>query len=149
MPRMNAVTRPAPLHAFIIAAAFLLLTGVAVALGMASRYVPWLYLCLSGITFAVYAIDKAAARRSGARVPENTLHLLALAGGWPGALFARQALRHKTRKQPFRSIFWLTVALNVGAFACLAYGQGAWLAAAPDNLLPWKNAPAAELPVQP
>lgn len=72
-----------------------------------------LYLGLSLATFIVYAVDKAAAKRSKRRVPEKSLHLLALAGGWPGALMAQHFLRHKSSKQPFRLFFWLTVILNV------------------------------------
>jgi len=45
-----------------------------------------------------------------------TLTLNILAGGWPGALVAQEKLRHKTRKQPFRFIFWVTVLMNCGAF---------------------------------
>jgi cold shock CspA family protein len=40
------------------------------------------------------------------------LHALAFAGGWPGALVARHTMRHKTIKQPFRTMFWATVLLN-------------------------------------
>ena len=75
------------------------------------------YLSLGIITFAVYAWDKAAARRGAWRVPDATLHVLAVLGGWPGALAAQRALRHKTRKQPFRTVFWITVALNCAALA--------------------------------
>ncbi|MDY7096250.1 MAG: DUF1294 domain-containing protein [Acidobacteriota bacterium] len=78
-----------------------------------------LYLVASLITFIAYALDKRAARKGNWRTPENTLHLLALIGGWPGALTARKLLRHKTKKQPFRTIFWATVVLNCAACAAL------------------------------
>ena len=68
---------------------------------------------LSLVTFLVYAIDKSAARQRRWRIPENLLHLLALAGGWPGALAAQQVLRHKCSKRPFLLVFWLTVGLNL------------------------------------
>ena len=74
------------------------------------------YLGLSLITFAVYALDKSAAERGQWRTPEKMLHLLALAGGWPGALLAQQFLRHKSVKPAFRVVFWLTVGVNVMAF---------------------------------
>ena len=69
---------------------------------------------LSFITFLVYAIDKRAARQRRWRIPEKLLHLLGVAGGWPGALAAQQVLRHKCSKRPFLLVFWLTVVLNLG-----------------------------------
>lgn len=78
------------------------------------------YAGLSVITFIVYAIDKSAARSKGPRTPERTLHLLALAGGWPGALLAQRWLRHKSAKASFRRVFWATVAVNVLGLAMLS-----------------------------
>lgn len=74
------------------------------------------YAAMSVITFLVYAVDKSAARRGDLRTPERTLHLLALTGGWPGALLAQQFLRHKSAKVEFRATFWATVVLNVAGF---------------------------------
>ncbi|ART48465.1 DUF1294 domain-containing protein [Acidovorax carolinensis] len=45
----------------------------------------------------------------------KTLHLLNLAGGWPGAWWARQTLRHPSRKTEFRAVYWLTVVLHCTA----------------------------------
>lgn len=81
-------------------------------LGAAPGYALGLYAFLSAWLFALYAFDKAAARAGRRRTAEATLHLLALAGGWPGALLAQRVLRHKTRKQPFQRVFWGTVAGN-------------------------------------
>lgn len=78
------------------------------------------YGAVSLVCFALYAHDKAAARRGERRTPERHLLLLGLAGGWPGGLLAQQWLRHKTVKQPFRSWFWLTVAVNLAGFCALA-----------------------------
>lgn len=83
-----------------------------------------IYPGASVITFAAYAIDKSAARKGRWRTPEGTLHMLSLIGGWPGALVAQRVLRHKSRKQPFRLIFWLTVILNCAAFAWLVLDGG-------------------------
>lgn len=79
------------------------------------------YLLASGLCFAVYALDKSAARRGQRRTPERTLLLLGLAGGWPGAVLAQQWLRHKTRKQPFQNRFWLTVALHLALAGWLGW----------------------------
>ncbi|WP_366935610.1 DUF1294 domain-containing protein [uncultured Microbulbifer sp.] len=81
------------------------------------------YSVLSAIAFALYYYDKSAARRGNRRIRERTLHLFALLGGWPGALAGRRLLRHKTRKQPFRSIFWLTVIGNIALLGCLLHSS--------------------------
>jgi len=74
---------------------------------------------LSAVTVLAYRSDKAAAQQGRWRTQESALHLLSLMGGWPGALIAQQRYHHKTRKQPFRTIFWLTVVANLGALAWL------------------------------
>jgi len=71
------------------------------------------YLVMSVVAFVAYGIDKRAARGGGRRISEATLLILGLLGGWPGALLAQRRFRHKTRKQPFRTLFWLTVVANV------------------------------------
>lgn len=78
------------------------------------------YLAVSAVTFVAYVSDKHAARRGGRRTPERHLHLLSLAGGWPGALLAQQLARHKTAKASFLFVFWWTVALNVAGFVALS-----------------------------
>ncbi len=79
----------------------------------------WWYVIASLLTFIIYARDKAAAKSGSWRTPESSLHLLALLGGWPGAVLAQQVLRHKSKKQSFRVVFWITVLLNCAAFAML------------------------------
>ncbi len=74
------------------------------------------YVVASVLAFFAYAFDKAAAVRGSWRTQETTLHLLGLAGGWPGALLAQQLLRHKSSKPSFVAVFWCTVVINVGAF---------------------------------
>ena len=83
-----------------------------------------LYAAMSTITFIAYAIDKSAAARGNWRTPEKTLHLLALAGGWPGALCAQRLLRHKSSKTAFRAVFWATVFTNVSGFVFLCTPLG-------------------------
>ncbi|MEO6115544.1 MAG: DUF1294 domain-containing protein [Pseudolysinimonas sp.] len=87
--------------------------------------VPWtiagIYVVLSILTFVLYAADKRAAQKGRWRTPENTLLLIGLVGGWPGAAIAQQALRHKTKKLSFRRFFWSTVILNVIVFVLLAW----------------------------
>ncbi|RYF16673.1 MAG: DUF1294 domain-containing protein [Comamonadaceae bacterium] len=82
------------------------------------------YLVASLVAFVAYAIDKSAATRGEWRTQESTLHLLALAGGWPGALLAQQLFRHKSAKAEFRTVFWATVIFNVAAFVLLCSPMG-------------------------
>lgn len=49
------------------------------------------------VTFAVYGIDKAKAKRGAWRVPERTLFLLPLLGGSLGALLGMKVFHHKTK----------------------------------------------------
>jgi uncharacterized membrane protein YsdA (DUF1294 family)/cold shock CspA family protein len=100
--------------------AFLAVLVVVSAVWKLPFWVAGLYLGLSAATFIAYAADKSAASNGSWRTPENTLHMLALAGGWPGALLAQQFLRHKSTKQPFRQVFWATALLNVVGLVVLA-----------------------------
>ena len=105
--------------AILVAVVFLSTLGAAVLMSKLSPMVVFIYLAASMVTFVAYYIDKSAARKGRWRTQEGTLHMLALIGGWPGALVAQTVLRHKSRKQPFRVIFWLTVILNCAALAWL------------------------------
>lgn len=49
------------------------------------------------VTFTVYGIDKAKAKRGAWRVPERTLFLLPLLGGSLGALLGMKVFHHKTK----------------------------------------------------
>lgn len=80
---------------------------------------------LSIITLLFYAWDKRAAVKEKQRTREDTLHLLALAGGWPGALIARPMFRHKTRKQPFTGIFWATAICSAAVVLFFLVGEQA------------------------
>jgi uncharacterized membrane protein YsdA (DUF1294 family) len=70
------------------------------------------YGIVSVLAFFLYWADKRKARADAWRTPENILHAVELAGGWPGALIAQQVFRHKTRKVSFQVLFWMIVALH-------------------------------------
>jgi uncharacterized membrane protein YsdA (DUF1294 family)/cold shock CspA family protein len=109
----------------IVAAFFLVIVSVSVLTARIPPLVLALYIGASLLTFIMYAVDKSAARNGAWRTQESTLHVLSLAGGWPGALVAQQKLRHKSKKQSFRSVFWLTVLLNCGVFVWMFTPTGA------------------------
>lgn len=101
-------------------AAFL---GVFLIVGLLWRVPNWvggLYGLASVVAFLAYALDKSAAVAGRRRISEQTLILLGLAGGWPGAIVAQQWLRHKSNKASFRSSFWGSVMLNVAGFVLLS-----------------------------
>jgi uncharacterized membrane protein YsdA (DUF1294 family)/cold shock CspA family protein len=87
--------------------------------GVIPRPLAAVVFIMSLVAFLMYWLDKSAAQTKRERTPENTLHLLSLAGGWPGALIAQQQFRHKTVKEAFQNAFWLTVILNVAGITWL------------------------------
>lgn len=98
----------------LFALAFMIMLITAHQLGRLPALVMMIYLVTSLITFIVYGLDKVAARQRMARTPERTLHLLALLGGWPGAVLAQSLFRHKWRKGSFMGTFRLVSAINAG-----------------------------------
>lgn len=89
--------------------------------------VPGHYVVASVVAFGAYGLDKSAARNGHWRTRESTLHLLALVGGWPGALAAQRLLRHKSSKQAFQRVFLVTVCANCAALGWLTTDRGAAL----------------------
>lgn len=86
----------------------------------------WL-LGMSLLTVWLYWLDKRASIRCRGRVPESTLHLMELAGGWPGALCAQHWFRHKTSKGAYQRVFWLVVLSHqLLAFDLLLFASGIW-----------------------
>jgi uncharacterized membrane protein YsdA (DUF1294 family) len=77
------------------------------------------------VTWAVYRLDKARARRQQWRFRERTLLGMAALGGSPGALLAvyvhRQ--RHKAQKLGFVVPLWAIAAIHAGLLAA-----GGWRA---------------------
>ncbi|UTW11228.1 DUF1294 domain-containing protein [Marinobacterium rhizophilum] len=109
----------------LFAGVFLGFIAVAVMLGKLPLGVAGLYGLASLLTWLVYWKDKCAAQKEARRTPEKTLHLLALIGGWPGAMAAQQILRHKSIKGSFRFVFWLTVIANCAVLGWLLSPGGA------------------------
>lgn len=74
----------------------------------------------NALSFAVYGIDKARARRGSTRIPEARLALVAAAGGAPAAYLACSFFRHKTRKRSFQ------VKLALASLVCAGLYYLAW-----------------------
>lgn len=93
-------------------------------LGKLPIHVLAIYIVTSIIAFVAYALDKSAAKNGQWRIQESTLHLFAIVGGWPGAFYAQNKLRHKSSKSEFKSMFWFTVLINVGVLFYLLTESG-------------------------
>lgn len=78
-------------------------------------------VAVNAATFAAFGLDKRAAARRAWRIPERSLLTLAAFGGSPAAVAAQQILRHKTRKEPFRTWLWAIVAVQIAALAWAGY----------------------------
>jgi uncharacterized membrane protein YsdA (DUF1294 family) len=123
--RRGAPRAPAPAAFPRRTVAVLVLVGLATAwlAGVLPAAVALGYTAMSGVACLLYALDKSASMHGRRRVRERSLHLVAALGGWPGALFAQGAFRHKTAKPRFQLLFWATVAANVAAVAWLLDGS--------------------------
>lgn len=71
----------------------------------------------SVMAFVLFGCDKHAAGRSGDRVPERHLIVVAAMGGWLGGLLGMFFFRHKTVKVSFQ----LKFAVAFLAWAALVY----------------------------
>ncbi|MGK7286822.1 DUF1294 domain-containing protein [Buttiauxella agrestis] len=97
---------------------FLLALAAAGSLFTPHPWVMWLLL-VNMLTVVVYGGDKMAARKAWRRVPEITLLMFGLVGGWPGAIAGQQLFRHKTQKQPFKAYFIVSVILNISVLVAI------------------------------
>lgn len=95
----------AVIYTFLDILFYTILASISIPIALAS-------LIISVLTFMLYSLDKHASLKNSQRVPEASLHIAALLGGWPGALIARPLLRHKTSKNRFIIFFWLSVIIN-------------------------------------
>jgi uncharacterized membrane protein YsdA (DUF1294 family) len=79
-------------------------------------------ISINTVALLLYGYDKRQAIIGGIRIPEVTLHLVALLGGSPGAWLGQELFRHKTRKRGFRLVLAATFLLQAG----LIYGYWRW-----------------------
>lgn len=72
-------------------------------------------IIISCLTYILYSLDKSASLQNKQRIPEASLHIATMLGGWPGALIARALLCHKTKKIRFIIFFWLSIIIYFAA----------------------------------
>jgi uncharacterized membrane protein YsdA (DUF1294 family)/cold shock CspA family protein len=106
--------------AYVLVGTFALALAGLIATGRLPVHAGTLYVAMSLGALWAYRGDKRAAAEGRWRTPESTLHLLALCGGWPGALLAQRWFRHKSRKTEFLWTFRATVVANVVVLAWYA-----------------------------
>ncbi|MCK7258445.1 DUF1294 domain-containing protein [Enterobacter asburiae] len=75
------------------------------------------FLLINLLTIVMYGADKMAARKGMRRVPEATLLVFGVTGGWPGAIVGQRLFRHKTQKQPFKTYFFISVMVSIAMMA--------------------------------
>lgn len=83
------------------------------------------YLLLVNLAaYALFAHDKRAAERGQWRVSEDSLLFISAIGGSAGAFAAQRRFRHKTRKQPFQTLFRTVVVLQLlGLVVAVLFGD--------------------------
>lgn len=74
-----------------------------------------LIVIVNVVAFALFMFDKHCAQERLRRVPESTLLFVAMLGGSAGAIAGQQYWRHKTHKEPFRSMLFAIAAFQVVA----------------------------------
>ncbi|KAF1997638.1 DUF1294-domain-containing protein [Amniculicola lignicola CBS 123094] len=108
MPPRPRRRRPVTFATAVGALAFIM-PGLALAKYYVRTRDHWLVgysFLISAVTFLFYGHDKLQAKHMNYRTPEKYLHVLAMMGGWPGALIGQHYFRHKTRKTAFLIPFW-------------------------------------------
>ncbi len=88
------------------------LAGFRVSQWIEFRIIIGYVIAISILTFCAYWRDKRRAEAGDWRIPESTLHLAELIGGWPAAYIAQRVLRHKISKLSYQMKFWAIVAIH-------------------------------------
>jgi uncharacterized membrane protein YsdA (DUF1294 family) len=78
-------------------------------------------LVINIVTYVLFGFDKRAAEQRQSRIPERTLLMFSALGGSMGAVLAQQRYRHKTRKQPFRTLLLGILAAQIAMILTYFY----------------------------
>ena len=77
------------------------------------------------LTVLLYWEDKYLAQYKYWRIPEKYLHIWEFLCGWPGALYAQHAFRHKRSKTSYMIVFWLCVIANIAILVLFFFREDA------------------------
>lgn len=97
----------------IFALVFYLVLAIAVALNWLPLWLLIGYGVLGLVAFVVFGLDKRAAVKDNPRTAELKLWMLALIGGFGGAMLAMGLFRHKTSKRGFLWPFYAATVLHL------------------------------------
>jgi uncharacterized membrane protein YsdA (DUF1294 family) len=78
-------------------------------------------LIINAITYFLFGFDKRAAEQGNSRIPEKTLLMASAIGGSVGAVLAQRRFRHKTQKQPFKTLLYSIIAAQIILFSIYVY----------------------------
>ena len=76
------------------------------------QYIAIYLVTISAVMIYAYWSDKKKAEKKIWRIPESTLHLLELAGGWFAAFFSQRIFRHKISKKKYQVGFWMIAVIH-------------------------------------
>ena len=112
-------TKPPVLSYLMLVAALILpiMAVIRITQSIDTLYMIAYVLGISMTTVILYGVDKRKAETTAWRIPESTLHMAELLGGWTAAFAAQRIFRHKISKTKYQIVFWLIALLH----QCLAY----------------------------
>ncbi|HAT7686434.1 DUF1294 domain-containing protein [Enterobacter cloacae] len=119
MPSLNTLTYPVIGPNTLNKFCFFLLLSTAIGSIFSAWPVAIWFLLINVLTMVIYGADKMAARKGMRRIPEVTLLVFGVVGGWPGAIMGQQIFRHKTQKQPFKTWFLMSMVVSILATVAL------------------------------
>ena len=79
------------------------------------------YALMTIVTFVLYGVDQAKAKKGKWRIPEKTLLLFAACFGGLGAFLGMKIFRHKTKHTSFRILVPVCMILQFILIAAGAY----------------------------
>ncbi len=78
-------------------------------------------ILITTIAFLLFGMDKQRANNREWRISESNLLLAAIMGGAFGAKIGQKLFRHKTKKEPFKSVLNVCLVCNIAAYGFIGY----------------------------
>ncbi|PID62975.1 MAG: hypothetical protein CR974_02340 [Gammaproteobacteria bacterium] len=94
---------------------------------ISAPFVAMFYLVLSIVLFFMYYNYTRERGQQLAQPSESSLHLIALAGGWPGGLIGRFLFAYESRGRMYNPLFMSTIFINICLSYYLIFASFTWL----------------------